>query len=247
MNIREILNLINKAGENNDTRAYVCGGVPRDKFMGRLNNISDIDITTGDGKSIKIFHDVFKVLSETNNIRQRVAKDGHGTISFKNIKIDFSSNFISSGIEEELNKIGIKNPTSLQKEMFSRDFTCNALLLDTSLKNFTDPTNQSIKDIKNKIVKTPLSPEVTFLTLEGSKNEPMIASRIARSIYLACKLDFDVHPSIIDWVSQNPEIILKSNQKVLIEKLTKSFKFNKEKTISLIKKMGIKDFIPTSL
>ena len=96
-----------------------------------------------------------------------------------------SSNFNTPNITELLVKQGIKEPTDLQREMYSRDFTCNALLLDLDLKTVIDPTKQGVKDIHAKVIRTCLAPEIT---LTANKN------RVVRAIYLAAKLDFDLDP-----------------------------------------------------
>jgi tRNA nucleotidyltransferase/poly(A) polymerase len=72
--------------------------------------------------------------------------------------------------------------------MYSRDFTCNSLLLSLDLRNLSDPTHKGFKDIKDKMIRTCLSPEITLTT---NKN------RVARAIYLACKIDFEIDPSIV--------------------------------------------------
>ena len=68
-------------------------------------------------------------LNKKYNITRKVMDDGHSSIFLGNLKIDFSSNFIVGNIDELLNNIGISNPTNMQREIFSRDFTCNSLLM----------------------------------------------------------------------------------------------------------------------
>ncbi len=149
--------------------------------------------------------------------------------------MDFSSNFNVPNIDQYLNKIGIKAPTDMQREMFSRDFTCNALLMTLDIKHITDPTKHGFDDIKNRKIKTCLSPEIT---LTSNRN------RVVRAIYLACKLDFDIDNSIIDYVSKYPQTVKISTDKSMAEKLGQAFNRDGDKASHFITKMGLWNYIP---
>lgn len=213
----------------------ICGGTPRDKYLERLDNISDLDITTGDNTVDYLSQEFSSNLRKNYNVTRKTMPDGHSTIFVGNLKVDFSSNFNVPNIDSLLNKIGIAKPTSMQKEMFSRDFTCNSLLLSLDLKNITDPTNMGFKDIKEKKIKTCLSPEIT---LTSNRN------RVIRAIYLACKLGFDLDQSIIDFVKKNPDSIKISTTKSLSEKLNEAFDRDADRANYLITKMGLWNYIP---
>lgn len=214
---------------------FICGGTPRDKFMGRLDNVADIDITTGD-KTVDYLSQEFAIqLRKKYNITRKTMEDGHSTIFIGNLKIDFSSNFIVPGIDAQLQQMGIEKPNNMQKEMFSRDLTCNSLLLTADLKKLLDPTKHGFQDIKSKIIKTCLSPEIT---LTSNRN------RVIRVIYLACKLDFNVDSSIIDFVSKHPQTIKISTEKVMDEKINKAFTQDPDRASYLITKMNLWNYIP---
>lgn len=216
---------------------YICGGTPRDKYLGHLENISDLDITTGD-KTVDYLSQEFAIfLNKNYNVTRKTMDDGHSSIFIGNLKIDFSSNFNVPSIDTILKNMDISNPTSMQKEMYSRDFTCNALLLSFNLKELTDPTNNGIKDIKDKMIRTCLAPEIT---LKSNRN------RVVRAIYLAVKLDFDIDKSVIDYVSKYPEIVKISTTKSLNEKLNYSFTKDPDKTSYFITKMNLWQHIPIS-
>jgi len=214
---------------------YITGGTPRDKFMNRLDNVADIDITTGD-KTVDYLSQEFAIqLRKKYNVTRKTMDDGHSTIFIGNLKVDFSSNFIVNDIESYLQKMGITNPTDLQKEMFSRDFTCNTLLLTVDLKKLLDPTKRGFRDIREKKIKTCLAPEIT---LTSNRN------RVIRSVYLACKLGFEVDKSIIDFVRQNPQTVKISTEKVMNEKLNQAFEKDGDKAAKLITEMGLWSLIP---
>ena len=213
----------------------ICGGTPRDRYLGHLENISDLDITTGDKTVDYLSQEFYELLGKKYNITRKSHADGHSTIYIGNFKVDFSSNFIVPNIDQMLSKQGISQPTDIQKEMFSRDFTCNALLLSLDLKNLTDPTHRGLKDIKDHTIRTCLPPEIT---LTSNKN------RVIRAIYLSAKLDFDIDQNIIDFVTSNPSSVKISAQKTLVEKMQDAFKYNPERASYYLTKMNLWKEVP---
>lgn len=236
MKLRELLQQMKSVQQEiGASTLYICGGTPRDKFLKRLDNIADIDITTGD-KSVDYLSQEFAIkLRQKYNVTRKNMPDGHSSIFIGKLKIDFSSNFVVPNIDQHLLKLGIKNPNNLQREMFSRDFTCNALLMTLDLKKILDSTNQGFKDIRDKKIRTCLPPEIT---LTSNRN------RVIRAIYLACKLDFDIDQSIIDYVKSNPKVVKISTEKSMVEKLNEAFTRNPKKASDLITKMNIWNYIP---
>ena len=236
MKLRELLQqMLDVQKKIGASAPYICGGTPRDRYLGRLDNIADIDITTGDKTIDYLSQEFYNLLGRKYNVKKTTSTDGHSTIFLGSFKMDFSSNFNVPGIEQYLLKLGIKNPTDMQKEMFSRDFTCNALLLSFDLKNLIDPTHRGFKDIKDRVIRTCLDPQVTLTT---NKN------RVVRAIYLAAKLGFDVDPNIISYVRAHPEVAKVSTNKVMIEKLNEAFKRDADKASHLITQMGLWHEIP---
>ena len=237
MKLKSILYSLNEISKKyNTSKPFICGGVARDKFMEKLDNISDLDITTGDD-SIKILGQEFNIFLKKNFfIKSTIGADGHLSLFLKDLKIDFSSNFNAPNIEEILYLKNIKNPSNIEKEMFSRDFTCNSLLLSLNLNKIYDPTKNGIKDINNKIIKCCTEPEFTFN--ENNK------TRAIRCIYLSAKLDFDVDEKIIQFLKKNPNNFKLPSQKFAIEKLNKSIELNPDRTIYLINKLDIWDYLP---
>jgi poly(A) polymerase len=236
MKLKELLNKISEIQEQMKTSpVFICGGVCRDKYMNQLNNISDIDLTSGDHSIDRVSYELYSFLNKNYNITRKVMEDGHSSIFVGNIKIDFSSNFITPNIDQLLLNKGISKPTSLQKEIYSRDFTCNSLLIPLSLKSIIDPTKNGFKDIKEKKIKTCLDPAIT---LTSNKN------RVIRSIYLAVKLNFNIDSSITDFVKKNPESVKISSEKSLKEKLNESFTKNPDRASALLTEMNLWDQVP---
>lgn len=236
MKLRELLSQMKEVQVKiGSSEPYICGGTPRDRYLGHLENISDLDITTGDKTVDYLSQEFAAELKKKYNVDRKTMPDGHSTIFIGNLKMDFSSNFNTPNIDSILKKIGIIQPTNMQKEMFSRDLTCNALLLSIDLKNVIDPTNKGFKDIKARKIKTCLSPEIT---LTVNRN------RVIRTIYLASKLNFDIDDSIIKYVKNNPESIKISTTKVLTEKLNDAFKYDADKAAFYLTKMGLWNYVP---
>lgn len=238
MKLKEIfdqIKIIQK--QHNTSTVYCCGGMPRDRYMQKLNNVSDIDLCSGD-KSIDIVsEELYNFLSGKYNVTRKVMPDGHSSIYVGNLKLDFSSNFNAPNIEAILTKKLGKPPVSIQKEIFSRDFTCNSLLLSLDLQSIFDLTKRGLSDIDNKIIRTCLSPEITLTT---NKN------RVARAIYLACKLDFELDQSIVAFVKAHPESIKISTEHALKEKLEEAFTRNPQKAAKLLSEMNLWKYVPIS-
>jgi tRNA nucleotidyltransferase/poly(A) polymerase len=238
MKLRELLQILQDVQDKIGTSpCKICGGTARDKYIGNLKKISDIDITTGSKDIAYLAEEFYKVLNKNYNIIRKIMDDGHSSLFIGNLKMDFSSNFILPNIDPILNKMGISAPTDMQKELFSRDFTCNSLLMTFDLKNILDPTYQGFKDIKEKKIRTCLAPNITLTSYNN---------RVIRSVYLAAKLGFDVDNSIIEYVNKNPASVRIAYLKSLNEKLGEAFKWDADKASYLLTKMNLWNYVPIS-
>ncbi len=234
MNLPEILKILSDIATDTSSNLYICGGSPREKVMGNQKTIEDIDLTSGDDK----IHYIAKEASiklKAPNMSYKVLDDGHAQITLGSFKLDFSSNFNIPNIKPILEKAGLKGVTDMQAELYSRDFTCNTLLMTLDLKQILDPTGLALKDIKSKILRTCLPAAITL----GYDNK-----RVVRILYMAAKLDFSVDQEIIDWVKGHPNSIANCTQNYLIKKLAKSIEYNKEKTVELLDQMNLWKSIP---
>ena len=106
MDIQDLLLEIGDiANSNGISTPYIVGGAPRDRVMGsESKHINDLDITTGDDGSIRLG----ELLSEKlDGSKYRTYDDGHASLNYRGLKLDFSNNFISPGIDKELKKDNI--------------------------------------------------------------------------------------------------------------------------------------------
>lgn len=237
MKLRDLLSTIKKIQEDiNASKVYLCGGVARDRYMNRLDKLEDIDLTTGDKTIDLVSIRLFDQLKQTYSVTRKTMPDGHSSVFIGNLKLDFSSNYNTPDITNILKSMNV-NPTNIKKETFSRDFTCNALLMDFNLTTIFDPTEKGLIDIKQKIVRTCLPVEHTFFDADRRK-------RIPRAIYIACKLGFDVDQSIIDYVSNQAKPLQDVPPLYITEKLNKAFLLDSEKASNLITIMKLWEHIP---
>jgi tRNA nucleotidyltransferase/poly(A) polymerase len=246
MKLRNLLALIYKVSKDYGTSLpMICGGSVRDRYINSLNggqkiaDIGDLDITTGDDSIHILGKEIASELRKKFNIQDKEMDDGHRSLFLSRgddgFKLDFSSNFVVPQIDMHLHELGITNPSSMQREMFSRDFTCNALLMTLDLKTIKDPTKKGFADIKAKVLKTCLHPDITF-----RHN----VNRIVRIIYLAAKLGFDVDPEIIQWVIENKDIIRQSSDHYLTTNIDKALKYNAGVAVGLISQMQLWNTLP---
>jgi hypothetical protein len=104
MKLIELLNFVKDcAVKTQSSIPYICGGLPRDKVLNRVDFISDIDLTTGDASVHALATEVAVQLSKKFNVKTKVMDDGHRTLFLDNIKMDFSSNYNEPNIDNIFN------------------------------------------------------------------------------------------------------------------------------------------------
>lgn len=224
MNFKELLLDIEQlATEMDIPKVYMVGGVPRDKFAGNLKSIKDIDLTNG-SPSIK---DLALQIKKKFGATFREYPDGHSSLRFPNLDLDFSSNFVVPQVDKLVGKALFP----LERETWSRDFTCNTLLWDLKLESIKDLTGKGKQDIKSRILRTCLEPKITL---------GVDSKRAARVFYLAAKLDFQIAPDLFQYMKDHPELQDAEPQDFLLEKLSTAYVKNREKTLKLLQDLGWK-------
>ena len=237
MKLRELLTTIEQVAKRNEiSKPLICGGAVREKVMGTLTKLDDIDITNGESSIKNLAKEVELELGKTFAVHSKTMDDSHTSIFIgKKFKLDFSSNFISPSIEQELTRLGVKNSTGLTKEAYSRDFTANSLIMDFSLQNIYDPTKKGLSDIKSKILRTCLSPEITL-------NDNL--NRLIRIVYLSAKLDFSIDPAIVEFVKGNQNLFSKLDPAYLSNTLNKAIQYNPKKTAAVLDELDLWKVLP---
>lgn len=201
---------------------FVCGGLPRDKVLNIANQLNDIDITTGDAGARSLAKEIaFRMPS----VAQYIELPGkHTRVYLGSLKLDFSTNFRIKNIDAYLEKIGVE-PTDLMQELYSRDFTCNSLLMEMDLKTIHDPTTRGVPDIQKKIIDTNLDPKITI---------GVDPKRAIRAVYLSSKLSFKLSERLEQYLLSNKEIFAQIDAEYLTKKIIKSLSYNKELTVNFI-------------
>jgi len=184
MKIDDLLSKIDDiARASNISTPFIVGGVPRDRILGKRSgkaDVNDIDLTTGGKDSLAFAEAVNKSLPNSN---YRTYDDGHASIDFMGIHLDFSSNFVAPGVEKALAKMGIKDLDSMKLELYSRDFTMNTLLESLDFKSIYDLTGEGIGDIQAGLIRCPIDPEISI---------GVDPRRILRAIKFAVRFGFKI-------------------------------------------------------
>jgi poly(A) polymerase len=185
----EIINKISQAARLNEFKIYLVGGFVRDKILGKDNK--DIDITVI-GDAIKFAHKV----AETFNTKLSAVYKKFGTALLQitdketnHYKIEFAS------ARKESYKQDSRKPkvefSDLQNDLLRRDFTINAMAVSLNNNEYGEVIDNfdGLKDLKSKIIRTPLEPVKTF------NDDPL---RILRAIRLAAQLGFEIEPETFE-------------------------------------------------
>jgi tRNA nucleotidyltransferase/poly(A) polymerase len=226
--IKDVLLEVKRLAKDNGlSEPYIVGGLPRDKILNRINKVEDIDLTSGD----ESIHQLAELTAQKFRVNPIRFPDQHYQLYIEGIKYDFSSNYNSPDAAYFLEKAGIAKPTPMILELFSRDFTCNTLIIPLALRKIIDPTGLALDDIKKKIIRTALPPRITL------RDDP---KRVVRVIYLAAKLGFTVEKDIITWVRAHHDQI---KQEVSVgfakRKLADATRADVKKTVQLMNAMDL--------
>jgi putative nucleotidyltransferase with HDIG domain len=188
--------------------AYVIGGFVRDIYLGRESK--DIDVVTI-GKGIEL----------AELVHQQLGPDAHlsvfKTFGTAQVKInDLEIEFVGARRESynrESRKPIVEDGT-LTDDQNRRDFTINALAIGLSKSNFgklLDPFH-GVEDIENKIIRTPLEPEITY------SDDPL---RMMRAIRFSTQLGFTIEKESLEAISKNKDRIKIVSKERITDELNK--------------------------
>lgn len=188
-----VFKIISSCANQLGVEAFVIGGFVRDLFLNRESK--DIDVVTL-GKGIELAELVHQQLPDSY---LSVFKNfGTAQVKFHDLEIEFV------GARKESYNHNSRKPTvetgSLKDDQDRRDFTINALAIGLTEANFgklLDPF-QGVLDIENKIIKTPLQPDITY------SDDPL---RMLRAIRFATQLGFTIEEKSFEAITKNKKRI----------------------------------------
>jgi putative nucleotidyltransferase with HDIG domain len=205
----EIFSVISLASKQLQIDSYVIGGFVRDFFLKRVGS-KDIDIVAV-GSGIELAQKVSDLLP--NQPKVQIFKTyGTAMLRYNDIEIEFVGARKESYTENSRNPEIIQG--TLQDDQNRRDFTINALafsLNEADYGELLDPF-QGIKDLENKVVKTPLNPDVTY------SDDPL---RMMRAIRFSSQLNFTIEEESLLAISRNGNRLKIITRERIIDELNK--------------------------
>ena len=201
-----LFDFIIKAAENIDIKTYVIGGYVRDYFLNRVDD-TDIDfVCVGDG--IALAKEVSHQIPEHPKV-QFFKTYGTAMLKHKKSQLEFVGARRESYTQESRNP-EVK-PGTLVDDQNRRDFTINALAISLNredLGTLIDPFN-GLKDLENKIIRTPLNPDITF------SDDPL---RMLRAIRFASQLNFKIEENTFNAIKSNADRLrIITNERIITE------------------------------
>ena len=226
MKSKRIFETISIVGNEIGQNAFVIGGYVRDQLLNR--ETKDIDIVAI-GSGIDFAKKTAKKLKSST---VKVFKSfGTAMIIVDDIEVQFV------GARKESYRSNSRNPKvetgTFEEDQKRRDFTINALAISLNSKDYgqlIDPFN-GLNDLKNKILKTPLDPDLTF------SDDPL---RMMRAIRFSSQLNFKIEKETLNAISKNTDRIKIVAQERITEELNKIILSNRPSSgFKLLEETGL--------
>ena len=224
---------ISKVADEMDCPVYVIGGYVRDIFINQNSKITDIDFLII-GSGIELAKNVKKNLKGASKIK--IFKTyGTAMIKWESLNLEFV------GARKESYSFESRNPKiisgNLKDDQDRRDFTVNTIAIQlnsSSFGNLIDPFD-GIKDIKNRILRTPLDPNTTYT------DDPL---RMLRGIRFSCQLNFNISKESENAIKSNSKRIEIISNERIVEELNKILMSDSpSRGFILLEKIGLLKFI----
>ncbi len=216
-----------RVSEKSNIPVFVVGGYVRDLILKR--NKDEIDfLTIGDGIQFA------KKLAKELGIGNISVYKNFGTAHFRFNEIDLE--FV--GARKESYNRNSRNPKvepgTFEDDIYRRDFTINAIAFSINDRKLID-TFGGMKDIENKIIRTPLDPEKTF------DDDPL---RIMRAFRFASQLGFSVEENTFNAAAKMAERLKIISQERITDEFLKIMKSPKPSIgLKLLQDSGVMNVI----
>lgn len=205
--------------------AYIIGGYVRDIFLQRPSK--DIDIVVL-GNGIEFAELAGKHLKSKVAVFKNF---GTAMLKSQDLEIEFVGARKESYRSDSRKPI-VENGT-IKDDQLRRDFTINALAISLNKENYgqlVDPFN-GIRDLNDKIIRTPLDPELTF------SDDPL---RMMRAIRFASQLNFSIHEDALAAIKKQKDRINIVSKERITDELNKII-------LSKVPSVGFKYLFDTGL
>lgn len=239
-NIQKELDDISNVAKDLKMKLYVVGGFSRDIVMGvGISEDTDLDVTEENGNAF----DLAFFVSAKYDLAEPVIYPSSGTAMVtmaSGRKIEFhNAQFLNPHIIDQLYVLGVE-PTPLNKDIFSRDFTINTLIFDPETQEIKDITGKGIDDIKNRILRTPLNP---------IKSLGLNPKNILRGIRFKVQFNMEFAPEYERAIPQFIPYVLKflkehPQSQMVQDTVKKAMSIDPQKTMEEFKRFGLWDYLP---
>lgn len=204
-----VFDYIAQAAKSLELETYVIGGYVRD-FMLEREKPKDIDIVAV-GSGIDLANKVAELLPY--NPKVQVFKTyGTAMLKFKDLEIEFVGARKESYVAHSRNPLVDKG--TLKDDQNRRDFTINAMAISLNNADYgllLDPF-EGIADLQNKVIRTPLDPDITF------SDDPL---RMMRAIRFSSQLNFQIEAASLSSISKNAKRLQIISQERVVDELNK--------------------------
>ncbi len=227
-----VFDYIAKAADKLSLETYVIGGYVRDFLLERLKS-KDIDVVAV-GSGIDLANEVAEMLPAKTKV-QVFKNYGTAMLKYKELEIEFVGARKESYVEHSRNPMVDRG--SLQDDQNRRDFTINAMAISLNSSDYgvlLDPFD-GITDLQNKIIKTPLDPDITF------SDDPL---RMMRAIRFSSQLGFEIEASSLASITKNAKRIQIISEERIVDELHKIMLSDKPSIgLKLLFQTGLLHFI----
>jgi len=204
-----IFSIVSQAADELAYESYVIGGFVRDVILERTQP-TDIDFVCV-GSGIELANKVSELVG--NDTKVQVFKNfGTAMLRYQDLELEFV------GARKESYRSDSRKPIvedgTLEDDQNRRDFTINALAIRLNKEHFgelIDPFD-GLKDLENKIIRTPLEPNITY------SDDPL---RMMRAIRFATQLNFKIEESSLKAIKDNASRLEIISQERITEELNK--------------------------
>lgn len=204
----DIFGIISQTADEVGMECYVVGGYVRDIFLNRPS--CDIDVVVV-GSGIKMAEAFAAKLGRKAHLSV-FRNFGTAQVKYKGMEIEFVGARKESYTHDSRKPI-VEDGT-LEDDQNRRDFTVNALAVCMNSSRFGELVDPfyGLEDMREKILRTPLDPDVTF------SDDPL---RMMRCIRFATQLKFFIDDETFASIARNAERIKIISRERIAEELNK--------------------------